>query len=392
MKFKILLLFFPIMLFQIGCASTNLQPITNGNFQLETDEKGIWHQIEEEQKALNRSGVLYTDKELDEYLNEIARKLYSENVPAQIAFNIHVIKDRQFNAFASPNGHIYINTGILACMENEAQLATLLAHEMTHVTHRHAVKRFRDVKNKTAFLATLNVTLGGAGGGLVSLLGTFGTLASVSGYSRELETEADIEGFKLIKKAGYDPIESVVFFNLLKREIEEEEIKQPFFFGTHPRVQERIENFEDLIKSDDHKASNGLKNTGQFLIKTLKVRMDNAFLDLKAGRFKKARRATDRYKELKPNDAKVYYLLGEIENQERGDNGLERAIDNYKKAISIDSSCPEPYREIGLIYFKQKDKRRAIEFLEQYLYLSKESADKAYVEEYLKQCKEGDKL
>jgi len=205
MKLKLFLFLLPVIFFQIGCASTNLNPITNGKLQLETDETGIWHQVEEEQKALNRSGVLYADKELEEYLNETDRKLYSESVLAQIPFSIHVIKNRQFNAFAYPNGHVYVHTGILACMENEAQLATLLAHEMTHVTHRHTVKGFRNLKNKTALLATLQVTLGGLGGGvgdLASLLGTFGTLAAVSGYSRELETEADMEGFKLIKEAG----------------------------------------------------------------------------------------------------------------------------------------------------------------------------------------------
>jgi len=394
MKLKIILLILPIILFQIGCASTDLKPITTGNFAPETDERGIWYQVEEEQKALNRSGVLYTDKELEEYLNETARKLYPNSVLAQIPFNIHVIKNRQFNAFAYPNGHIYVHTGVLACMENEAQLATLLAHEMTHVTHRHAVKGFRNLKNKSAVLATLQVTFGGLGGGvgdLVSLLGTFGALASVYGYSRELETEADIEGFKLIKEAGYDTLESVKFFELLKRDIEEEEIKQAFFFGTHPRVQERIENYEDLIKSDNRKSAKSIINAEQFLAKTLKVKMDNIFLDLKAGRFKKARRAADNRRELYPNDAKVYYLLGKIETQERGDNGIERAINNYKKAISFDPSFPEPYRELGLIYLKQNNKGHATDFFKQYLSLSGETNDRAYVEEYLKQCKEGDK-
>src|SRR4030067_1130229 len=90
----------------------------------------------------------------------------------------------------------------------EAQLATLLAHEMTHATHRHAIKQFRDARNKTAFLAV--ITAGTSG--LAAPLGALGTLAAITGYSREQEAEADREGFKLMVKAGYDPGEAPKLF------------------------------------------------------------------------------------------------------------------------------------------------------------------------------------
>ena len=137
-------------------------------------------------------------------------------------------------------------------MDNEAQLATLLGHEMTHVTHRHLVKMFRDIKNKTAFLATLQVATAGLGpiGSLAGTLGTIGTVAAVTGYSRENETEADKEGFHLVALAGYDVEEAPKLFLHLKREVEEEQIKEPFFFGTHPRLQERIDNYNVLLKDN----------------------------------------------------------------------------------------------------------------------------------------------
>lgn len=233
-----------------GCATTSLPPVTEQTLILEEDEKRLWLRSEEEQRVLNRSGLIYKDEELEAYLNEISKKLQPPEVFKHIPFKIMVIKNHLLNAFAFPNGVIYVHTGILARMENEAQLATLLAHEMTHSTHRHTVRRFRDIKNKTAFLATVQVTLGGLGGGignLATLLGTVGTLAAVTGYSRELEAEADMEGLKLMVKAGYDPREAPKLFIHLKKELEEEKIKEPFFFGTHPRLQERIENYESLL-------------------------------------------------------------------------------------------------------------------------------------------------
>ena len=171
----------------VGCATTNLQPLTDRSLELEDDEARIWTRCQEQEQLLDRSGLLYEDIETRQYVNTVAAKLQPAEVYAKIPFRVEVIKDPRLNAFAFPNGVIYVHTGILSRMENEAQLATLLAHEMTHCTHRHAVRQFRDLQNKTAFLATVQVTtapLGGIGD-LATLLGTFGTLAAVTGYSRE---------------------------------------------------------------------------------------------------------------------------------------------------------------------------------------------------------------
>ena len=206
-----------ILLILSGCATTNLPPVTKSTFAtLEEDEKGLWRRSEEEQRIINRSGLIYKDEELENYLNEIARKLTPPEVLNYIQFKVKVIKNPYLNAFSYPNGVIYVHTGILARMDNEAQLATLLGHEITHITHRHAVRTFRDIKNKTAFLATLQVSLAVFNNDivreLVNILGAIGTIAAVSGYSQELETQADVEGFKLMLSAGYDPYEAPKLF------------------------------------------------------------------------------------------------------------------------------------------------------------------------------------
>jgi len=371
----------------IGCATTALPPVTSKGFTFEEDEKRLWRRSEEEEKILDRSGLIYEDKELEAYLNEVARRLQPPEVFTYIPFKIKVIKNPYLNAFAFPNGVIYIHTGILARMDNEAQLATLLAHEMTHATHRHAVKGFRDIKNKTAFLATIQVTLGGLGGGvgdLATLLGTVGTMAAVTGYSRDLEREADVEGLRLMVNAGYDPREAPKLFIHLKKELEEENIKEPFFFGTHPRLQERIENYETLIKTRYRDHTGGIKNTEIFLGKIYKVILDNARLDLKAGRFKFAQRGVEKYLTIKPDDARAYYLLGEIFRQRNKEGDMQKAKEYYKKAISIDPSYAEPHKGIGLIHYKEGEKQLAKKHLELYLSLSPQAADRAYIEEYIK--------
>jgi predicted Zn-dependent protease len=372
----------------ISCATTDLPPVTGKDIVYEDDEKRLWLRSQEEQNVLNESGLLYENREIVEYLNAIAAKLHPPQMYEQIPFKILVLKDPHFNAFAFPNGVIYVHTGIVARAENEAQIATLLAHEMTHCTHRHAVKNFRSTKNKTAVFATIQVAAGGLGGGvgdLVNILGSVGTMAAVTGYSRELETEADVEGLKRMTSAGYDPGEAPKLFVHLQKEVKVEEIKESFFFGSHPRLQERIKNYERLIDSEYASSKGGLKNADVFLEKVHDVILDNAILDLKLGRFEFAQEGVKKYLQISPDQAKAYYVLGEIFNQKGEEGGIEKSIDFFEQSIAIDPSFPEACRELGLIYYKKGDKSLAKKYLQQYLSLSQDAPDKLYIEHYLKQ-------
>lgn len=379
---------FVLIVIFTACATTNLKPVTDKNFVYNDDEKRLWIRSQEEQDVLNNSGLLYENRKVEEYLNAIASKLYTQEVLKNIPFKILILKDPHFNAFAFPNGVVYIHTGILARAENEAQIATLLAHEMTHCTHRHAAKNFRSIKNKTAVLATIQVTTAGIGGGvgnIVSALGSLGTLAAVTGYSRELESEADTVGLRLIVHAGYDPREAPKLFMHLKEELKEEKISESFFFGSHPRLQERIQNYEHLIDTEYSSNTGGIKNSEIFLENIQDLILENAVLDLKLGRFKFSQKGIEKYIKLNPNHPKAYFVLGEILNQKREKGDIEKSIDYYKKSIAVDSTYPEPYRELGLIYFKQGEKILAKEFFQQYLSLSIDAPDRQYIEYYLKQ-------
>jgi len=381
----------PILAFILifsACATTDLIPVTEKDFVYKDDERRLWLRAEEEQEVLNNSGLLYENREVEEYLNAIAAKLHPPEVFKHVPFKILLLKEPHLNAFAYPNGAIYIHTGIIARSENEAQLATLIAHEMTHCTHRHAAKNFRSIKNKTAVFSTIQVTAGGLGGGigdLANILGSLGTMAAVTGYSRELEAEADREGLKLIVNAGYDPNEAPKLFLHLKKEVEEEKIKESFFFGSHPRLKERIKNYEHLLNSEYLFNRRGLKNEEIFMEKIQDILLDNAILDLKLGRFKQAQEVINKYLTLAPQEARAYYVLGEIFNQKGGEGDVEKSIGYYKKSIDIDPSYPEAYRELGIVYYKKGEKSLAKMYLNQYLSLSLQAPDKQYIEYYLEQ-------
>jgi predicted Zn-dependent protease len=220
----------------------------------------------------------------------------------------------------------------------------------------------------------------------LSRLGTSLTMAVMTGYSQSLETEADAEGLALVSKAGYDPREAIRFFEHLKHELDTENLEESLFFGVHPRISKRIENCEIDLGRNRQRKNKGLLNKEVFLEKTRGAVLFNAFLDLKAGRYETARRGAKKYLALKNDDARVYYLLGEILRHQSQTMDVKDMKGFYEKAISLDPIYPDPYRAIGLIYYKEEDWNLARKAFESYLSLASPIQDRAYIIGYLKQC------
>lgn len=363
-----LLLFF---FFFAACATTQLAPHTGDKLNLETDEKQIWRQAEEGEKLINRSGMVVDSPELEAYLGEVTRKLFPDLL---LNCKIRVVRDSSLNAFALPNGVIYIHMGLLARMENEAQLATLLGHETTHVANRHALKKQRELKNLSAVYAA--ITFGGYDGGLF-------TMVSITGYDRDQEREADVEGYRRMVAVGYEASEAPQLFRIIERWLVETGVKDPYFFSSHPKIRERIESFEGLVAADPHKVK-GVDNREIFLSKTKWITLMNTELDLKAGRFESASRGVEKYLAIAPEDARGYYVRGEIFRQRNTGNDTELAMECYRKAIALNGLYPEPYRALGMIHFKKGEKAEARQHLERYLVLSPGGPDRAYIEGYTK--------
>ena len=352
------------------------------------EEKILWRQAQEEQQVIDSSGLLYRDPDLELYLNEVASKLKAFTESPDIFFDIKIIYDPNLNAFAFPNGVIYVHTGVLARMENESQLAALLAHEMTHCTHRHSLRVLKSLKDRPAYMAIVQQSLKKIAmvQGLARILGVNGSMAAVTGYSREFEAEADRLGLDLMSKAGYDPRQALNLFEHLRQEIENEGIKEPFFFGTHPNLQQRIENANRWIATEYSGRDVGLINSENFLSRLDKLVLANARLDLRRGRFQTAQKSVQNYLDRNQNDADAYYLLGEIFRQNGRQNDSKKAIKQYEKAIALDPSFPAPHKAMGLMHYKEGERLLAQKFFESCLLLSPDAPDKAYIQGYLQRC------
>ena len=371
----------------LALLATNLSAFPGDARPTDEDERRLWVRAEEEQKVIDGSGFLYKDADLDAYLNEVASKLQPIDGRAGLPVRIIVVKDPHLNAFAYPNGVVYIHSGLLVRMDNEAQLAALLGHEMTHCRHRHALKAFRMLKNQG--LATpLQMAQEGYSGnrvGLLSILGPTGALAAITGYTRELEAEADDAGLRLVVEAGYDPKEGARLFDHLKDEIEIHNLKEPFLFETHPKIEERIENCRHFLETYGGQNGSGTETSGVFLEKVRRLILENALLDLRVGRFQAAEKGLQKYLTLRAGDARAYYWLGETFRQQENE---QKAKAFFDRSIEIDPEYPDPYKAIGLIYYKSGERGRAKRYFETCLALSPTLADKSYIEGYLADCKE----
>jgi predicted Zn-dependent protease len=369
-----------------GCAATDVTPVTKG-FALVEEEKILWHQSEESQETLKKSDMLYDNPELTAYINEVAVKLWPKNITQQdqLTLDVLVIKNPLLNAITYPNGKIYIHTGILARMENEAQLATLLAHEMSHAINRDSLTSYRDLKNKTAILGTMGVVASGFGsyGDLAYMVGSLGVVSSIYGYSKGLEEQADRFGLNRMYVAGYDPNEAPKLFSMMQRWLEINDIDEPFFFGTHPKLQDRINSYNFLI-ANQFKGLTGMVNGLVYQKKIKEVILLNAALNIKAGRFKVAEQDIWTYLDRQNESAEAFYLLGEICTQNETDEDTHKAVEFYTYAIHLDPNYSDPHRELGIIAFKQDRMDDAEKYFTSYLNLAPNAIDRGYLEENLK--------
>jgi predicted Zn-dependent protease len=369
-----------LLLALAACATTNLPPAGTAGYRLEDDERMLLRIASEQQAVIDKSGALYADPALEAYLAQVADKLVQQHVSAQLAPRVRVLRDFRLNAFTLPNGAIYVHCGILARTENEAELATLLGHEITHATHRHSVRELRNASNKSGVLAAVSAPLAG----IPLVLGGPGLVASIRGYSREMETEADENGLALVAAAGYDLSQSTHVFQHLQESVRDEKVKEPFFYATHPRLAERIENIERLLATTYAGRGGGVRNEEQFAKATAQLVLEDARLQLAAGRFAAAEREARKHLAAAPGSAAGEALLGEIERQ-RG--GAEAAA-HYRKAIQLDPGSVEAHRGLGLVLFKSGDRAGARAELSRYLELRPDAPDRAYVRQYLAQTGE----
>jgi beta-barrel assembly-enhancing protease len=188
------------------------------------------------------------DPVLTEYVNRVGKRLVSarEAQESGFPFTFEVVADPSINAFALPGGPMFINTGLLRAVDNEAQLAGVMGHEMSHVILRHGTNQASKSK-----LIELPAMLGSqvAGGSMIGQLTQLGIGLGANSvllkFSRSAESQADLMGSHLMAESGYNPIEMARFFSKLNEQGGQRSIQ---FLSDHPNPENRQKAIEREIQ------------------------------------------------------------------------------------------------------------------------------------------------
>ena len=408
-----------LLLFSVSCVSTQLPPISSqgGAFEPLHDEQILWDQSRGEERKLLEDIRLYKDPGLDAYLQEVVDRLNPPGMASNeaVRYRVRVVEDPTLNAFAYPHGSIYVHTGLLARLESEDELATVLGHEMTHVENRHMLRYQRSAHNKEIGLSiaavTASVILAGVEGdaldagdwGKAAAIDLFGNLlvglgldlafqASVNGYGRGLEEEADLGGFTKLAAAGYDLQEAPKVYQALLDDQGEPRRAEAFFFGSHPRLSERIEVTRRYLGAHAAAAGVVIDRAGRqeaFARYLRPLVREDARLNIEMGRLMLAEAELKRVREWMPEDPETHFLKGRLrlaqsvaEKSPEAQARLQgEAEDAFRKSIELDGDRPAPHRELGLLLRERKDFRGACVQLRRYAQLDPQADDAGQIED-----------
>ena len=204
----------------------------------------------DEQLIKGGSISLYRGKEINRYVNEIGQRLAQQSDRPNIPYTIRVVNDKNINAFATMGGHIYFNTGLLTEASNEAELASVMGHEIGHIVGRHAIKQMRQRAISQGLLSAAGLDQSAA-----VQIGV--ELALSRPNSREDELQADQLGLANLQRVGYAPSGMISFMEKL---LQKQGSSVPTFLSTHPATSSRIQALDQAIDPATANVGNGLNN------------------------------------------------------------------------------------------------------------------------------------
>jgi hypothetical protein len=217
-----------------------------GNRKVGARGLGNWYSLETEIKMgqqfamqVEQSVKLVQDPVVTEYVNRIGQNLV-RNSDAQVPFTIKVIDSDEVNAFALPGGFFYVNSGLILAADEEAELAGVMAHEISHVCARHGMRQ--QTRANWAQIGTIPLIFvgGGIGYGIYEASGLALPLTFMK-FQRSFEAEADYLGLQYMYKTGYDPQAFISFFEKLQAKEKKKPGTLAKAFASHPQTPDRIE-------------------------------------------------------------------------------------------------------------------------------------------------------
>ncbi len=360
-----------------GCVSVPIRDLqgSTDTQHLSDAQQRRWHEAQEFDRQLRNTGLLLDDTGAQAYVQSVMDRLFPE---FKGTLKVHIARSSGLNAFALPNGSIYLNLGLLARMQNEAQLAMVLGHEATHFIAQHSLRQ-RERVDQLAVFGTVTTLLTG-----IPLSGQLLALAAMSGYSKNQERAADQGGFRRLVQAGYDPHQAPKVFRLMREEVDALDISQPFLYSSHPRLSERIKSLTHLAQQPGVPAGGTIAGP-RFMAHVGHLRSRLLVQYLEEQDSKRLILILEDAKRRAQYPPEADYYLGEAYRL-RGDKGdAEKALEAYRRCLDGNPDFAPAHRALGLYALRHKQAQQARIHLRRYLALVPRARDHAYIDSYLKQ-------
>jgi len=210
----------------------------------------------ESQKEVRRQLSEVTDGEVNSYVAGIGRRLAMRATGPRYPYSFTVANYREINAFALPGGPVWVHRGAISAAKNEAQFAAVLAHEIAHISQRHAADQITKQFVANGFIGLLGAMLGG---GRSAESAQLGARVLARGYmlkfSRDDEREADAVGAAIMRRAGWDAREMIGLMETLQKEQGRDPAALEVFLSSHPAPEERARRLRTFLRGGGTKDS-----------------------------------------------------------------------------------------------------------------------------------------
>jgi predicted Zn-dependent protease len=239
-----------------ACASSG---VNKGDFNLVSyqEEWQLGAQLEQD---IARQLPLVNDGASLAYINRLGQRIVAQTELAQAPWEFHIVADPKINAFNIPGGHVYVNSGLVAATDNAAELASVMAHEISHGVSRHGTEQ---LSKAYGFNIIASLALGGNPPIYQQILAQVVGAGTFARFGRDAEREADHLGTIYMYNAGYDPHGMVTMFQELLSRRQSQPGAVSTFFSSHPITEERIQNVRAEIEQLPPRA-NLITNDAEF--------------------------------------------------------------------------------------------------------------------------------
>lgn len=338
-------------------------------------EKGLWLEMDEQERQMRGSKFLISDPELTGYLRSVLCRAVGTAKCGSV--RIYLVRTPQFNAAMAPNGMLIIWSGLLLRVRNEAELATVLAHEFAHFEKQHSLQSFRDIRAKTDAMTWLSFVPGG-------MLAQIGLIGSVFRFNREMEKQADMAALDYLSASGYDPMAAAAIWEQLRGEADAKakaaktvstEDDAGDFFSSHPNTKERMEYLRAAAEKKPAGGDDGADRFHAAVAPWWPALIED---QVKLGDFP----ATEYLLEgLARGDwsAGLLYARAEL-YRARGKKGdFEAAEKFYRQATDKDATLAESWRGLGLVLLRLGKAEEGRGMLRRYLEIHPDARDRAII-------------